>query len=204
MKDCICKVFYQLKREDYVTSVTMIEEGLDVLDMLWDTGACSTIIYSNLLRGIKNVDEHEINRLEKCLKYNKKERTKAGYKYNDFIAASKNNYSGMPGILYCTHNVYVNHLHLKNFYFYIVSADTRKSRGLLGADFISCCKRQCEIASDEIFTQFDEQLYERKFSTLCINSNCQPYSLYFLMDTANILQQSTSCDIAEEVNAFLN
>lgn len=34
MKDCICKAFYQLKREEYVTSVTMIEEGFDVLDML--------------------------------------------------------------------------------------------------------------------------------------------------------------------------
>ena len=50
--------------------------------------------------------------------------------------------------------------------FGILFENENKTRGLLGADFISCCERQSHVASDEIFTQFDEELYEQKFRKL--------------------------------------
>ncbi len=53
---------------------------------------------------------------------------------------------------------------------------------LLGTDFISCCERQSHVASDETFTQFDEDLYEQKYQELIIGRGKEPYNLNLLME----------------------
>lgn len=198
MKKCHCVVSYQALYKRYVLESAMVKNGFDPLAMLWDTGVCNSVIYSNLLRDIKNVDKRQLDELEKLLKYGKKDIANFKYICNSFGVVSGKD---IMGILYCIHNVYINHLYLENFYFYILPANEKRTRGLIGADFISCCKRHCEAASNEIFTQFDE-LYERNNKNLYKDYN-QVYNLNFLENATSSLQQSIDYDKANEVNAFL-
>ncbi len=199
MKKCNCVVNYHSQKEEYVLTVSMVKRGFDVLDMLWDTGAVSSVIYSNLLRNIKNVDKRQLDELEKLLTYNKESGTKGKYICGSFGTVSN---KGVHGILCCARNVYVNHLHLEKFYFFILPADENKTRGLLGADFISCCERQSHIASDEIFIRFDEELYEQKFKKLCDHyKELSTYDLNLLTKPKS--QQSTKTDvILKNINFF--
>lgn len=114
MKKCNCRVTYEAREEKYLVSLGMIKRGFDALDMLWDTGAGNSVIYSNLLRNIKNVDKRQLDELENLLTYNKESGTKGKYICGSFGTVSN---KGVHGILCCTHNVYVNHLHLEKFYF---------------------------------------------------------------------------------------
>ena len=165
--------------------------------MLWNTRAGNSIIYSNLLR---NVNKKQLNELENLLKYNKKERTNGKYIFGSFGTVSN---KSVHGILCCVNNVYINHLHLENFYFFILPADENKTRGLLGADFISCCERQSHVASDEIFTQFDEELYEQKFRKLQkYYKELSTYNLNLLNKDKNENSQQ-SINRAGGVKAFL-
>lgn len=178
MKKCNCKATYEPQKERYVISLSMVKKGFDVLDMLWDTGACNSVIYSNLLRDIKNIDKYQYDELERTLNYSEKGRSKSQYIRALFDTVSNKN---IHGILCCAHNIYISHLHLENFYFFMLPANEKKTRGLLGADFISCCKRQCDTVSDEIFTQFDEELYEQKYQKLLGDKGKLPYNLNLLM-----------------------
>lgn len=176
MKKCHCVVNYQALYKRYVLEIAMVKNGFDPLAMLWDTGACNSVIYSDLLRDIKNVDKWQLDELEKLLTYGKKDIANFKYICNSFGVVSGKD---IMGILCCIHNVYINHLYLENFY--ILPANEKRTRGLIGADFISCCKRYCEVASNEIFTQFDEELYK---------DYNQVYNLNFLENAISSLQQS--------------
>lgn len=80
--------------------------------MFWDTGAANTVIYLNLLRKVKGIDEYDLNKLEELLNCNYKSRI--GYRSLLFGSV----FEGKSiGILCCINNVNVNYLHLDNFYF---------------------------------------------------------------------------------------
>ncbi len=151
MHKCNCVATYYSQTEEYVIGVSMIKNGFNRFNMLWDTGAGYTVVYLNLLKKIKSISEHDLKELETLLSY--KNRDKSRYVSKVFGSALKDK---SIGILCCAHNVHVNHLCLENFYFFVLPADNNKNRGLLGADFISCCKRECNIGTDEIFTSFDD------------------------------------------------
>lgn len=57
MKICNCKVTYEPQAEHYLVSLGMVKKGFDALDMLWNTRAGNSIIYSNLLRNVNKKQE---------------------------------------------------------------------------------------------------------------------------------------------------
>lgn len=112
MHNCNCVVNYQAQKEEYVTTVNMIKNGFNSLDMLWDTGAGNTVIYLNLLRKVKGINEYDLSKLEALLNFNNK--NKIGYRFKLFGSALTEK---SIGILCCANSVYVNHLHLDIFIF---------------------------------------------------------------------------------------
>lgn len=52
---------------------------------------------------------------------------------------------------------------------------------LLGTDFISCCRRSCAVACNEIFTEFDEELYEKNNKELLKRYSEKPFDLNLLI-----------------------
>lgn len=200
MNKCNCKVIYHAQEEEYTTSINIVKRGFNTLDMLWDTGAGNTVIYLNLLRKVKSIDKSDLNELEKLL--NSNNRKKIEYRSKVFSSAL---IERTIGILCCIYNVYVNHLHLKNFYFFVLPTNENKNRGLLGADFISCCQRYCNAGSDEIFTSFDNDLYEQKFKAITAAGSSQKpvCNLNLIKDQKmEISQKLTATSVAREMNVF--
>lgn len=173
MKVCDCKAEYNLSQKEFYSLITdLTGTGNHGIEMVWDTGASKTMIHHNFIKGLKGISLIKLKGLKEYL--NQEERMKRAlghykskYIHNEFITASGEK---MIGILCCKQNALIDNLLLDNFYFFLVfPKDETKADALsclLGTDFISCCERQSHVASDEIFTQFDEELYEGKYQEL--------------------------------------
>ncbi len=209
MKKCNCLASYVSKRSYYSLNIGLAGTAHNAIEMIWDTGASKTIIYHNFIKGLKGINLIKLKGLKEYLNQEEEMKKALGYyesKYiqNDFRTASGHE---MIGILCCKPNVLIDNLLLDKFYFFLVfpkhemKADELSC--LLGTDFISCCERQSHVASDEIFTQFDEDLYEQKYQELIIGRGKEPYNLNLLMEITEESKQFNNSNRANGVNAFL-
>lgn len=183
MQTCDCKAEYYLNPiEFYSLNIDLTGTGHNEVEMILDTGAPKTIIHHNLIKGLKGISLIKLKGLKKYLNQEEKMKKALGhykskYIHNEFITASGEK---MIGILCCKQNAFIDNLLLDNFYFFLVfpkdEARAEELSCLLGTDFISCCKRQSPVVSDEIFTQFDEELYEKKYQELITAREKEPYN----------------------------
>lgn len=209
MKKCNCSVGYVVTRDYYSLDIDLTGIGHTTIEMFWDTGASKTIIYPNFIKGLKGVSLIKLKGLKEYLDQEAKMENVFGHYESKYVQRRFKSASGddVTGILCCKQNVLIDELLLKNFYFFLVfSKDETKADELsclLGSDFISCCDRQACIASDEIFTQFDEELYEQRYQKLIKVKGQKPYDLNLLMETKPKSQQLIKVDAAmQEMNSF--
>lgn len=200
MSDVHISIYYDVEENVYSTNLQILRERICEIPMTWDTGANKSIIYSNLLNnliGASRVRWFTIDKIISNQSFLKAYRKK--YVTTDFSGISGNK---LIGILCCLHSVRIGELDLENFYFYLVPADFNQGTGLLGADFISCCDRNCRVKNDEIVTGFDVGEYESYYKGQAKKNGREIYDLKFLQEDLTTFDTTSLFTDLEDMDAF--
>ncbi len=193
MSDINISIYYDVEENVYSTNLQILRQRACEVPMTWDTGANKSIIYSNLLSSLIGASRVRWFTADKIIsKQSSLEIYKKKYVTTGFSGISGNE---LTGILCCLHKVQIGKLELENFYFYLVPADIKQNTGLLGADFISCCVRDCQVKSDEIVTGFDMGVYEEFYKEQAKKKKREICDLRYLQEDSPISFLPSPSDI---------
>jgi len=167
-------------RSAYHISMMNLTKAQDsVINIKFDTGACSTIISLNTL-----MDTDDENKLKRFILGIPKDIPRKGFR-----SASGNT---MYGILCEAKNVKLSGVTLEHFYYYLIieykdrdecknckySEKGNRRLALIGDDFISCCGFNHSKNSDIIINSFDKDIYEQNMRMELVHLKYQQSALH--------------------------
>ncbi len=181
---------YYEKQNSYAVQTNAFHKSYNQLLLKFDTGAKLTMISYAALLNFEYWTSKERKELENILDNSSflKQKFKAVFGQERI------------GTLCYIKDAKIGNYYIQKFYFYLTPDGVNPS-ALLGADFISCCQWQCNIASDIIVTAFDDYRYNNPFQHTSEEQICSLNSLDLPFQNTIFSDHN---NYASGVNAFGN